>query len=247
MMATADPTPSQWNPLPRMRTHEQVIAEIENRLKHGQLNAGDRLPPERTLAESLGVSRNAVREALRILEAIGVIEAGTGSGPSAGSVIVHNGSAGMAMVLRLHLQLASFSAEDIAEVEGSLAELTARKAAEKATVEGIAALRLLVARMRVAADFADYRVLDCQFFDVVAGISGNRLATTIFDGLVRAAYHGAGANCRAPDHMATLKALVEGRATLAEAIASGDGERAARILAGLKQPSSELSDLPRAG
>ena len=96
---------SEWRPLPRLRTHEQVVAEIENRLNSGKLKAGDRLPPERQFAEALGVSRGAVREALRILESIGVVEAGTGSGPTSGSRIVKDSTAGMGMVLRLHLQL----------------------------------------------------------------------------------------------------------------------------------------------
>jgi DNA-binding FadR family transcriptional regulator len=127
-MAQADAaqsSPPPWKPLARMRTHEHVVAEIENRLVTGALKAGDRLPPERQFAEALGVSRGAVREALRILEAIGVLEAGTGSGPSAGSVIVRRGVAGMAMVMRLHLRLASFSAADLSEIRLLMEQLAA--------------------------------------------------------------------------------------------------------------------------
>ncbi|MDV3125351.1 GntR family transcriptional regulator [Mycobacterium sp. 21AC1] len=108
---------AQWKPLARMRTHEHVVAEIENRLMTGRLKAGDRLPPERQFAEILGVSRSAVREALRILEAVGVIEVRTGSGPGAGSVIVNDSVSGMAMVLRMHLQAGSFSRDDLVEVQ----------------------------------------------------------------------------------------------------------------------------------
>lgn len=116
-MARADTAyTAQWKPLARMRTHEHVVAEIENRLMTGRLKAGDRLPPERQFAEILGVSRGAVREALRILEALGVIDVRTGSGPSAGSVIVKDSLSGMAMVLRLHLQVGSFSQDDMIEL-----------------------------------------------------------------------------------------------------------------------------------
>ena len=131
-----------------MRTHEQVVAEIENRLIAGSLKAGDRLPPERQFAEALGVSRGAVREALRILEAIGVVEAGTGSGPSSGSTIVKDSISGMAMVLRIHLQLASFSQDDVVEVRLLIERLAARQAAEGATSEDITDLRSLVDRPR---------------------------------------------------------------------------------------------------
>lgn len=125
-MATADTAYlAQWKPLARMRAHEQVMAEIENRLMAGRLKVGDRLPPERQFAEILGVGRGAVREALRILEAVGIVEASTGSGPSAGSVIVKDGVAGMAMVLRLHLQAASFRREDMVEARSLIERLAA--------------------------------------------------------------------------------------------------------------------------
>jgi DNA-binding transcriptional MocR family regulator len=106
----------EWQPIARMRTHEQVLAEIEQRLRSGGLGSGDRLPPERQLAEALGVSRGAVREALRILEAIGVVEAGTGSGPAAGSIIVNDSTSGLSMVLRMHLQTSSLRHDDLVEV-----------------------------------------------------------------------------------------------------------------------------------
>ena len=65
-----------------MRTHQLVLHWIENQLSSGQLAVGGRLPAERTLAEQLQVSRTSVREAIRILEAMGVVRAGVGSGPT---------------------------------------------------------------------------------------------------------------------------------------------------------------------
>ena len=137
-------------PPPRLRTHEQVMAEIENRLNNGTLKAGDRLPPERQFAEALGVSRGAVREALRILEAIGVVEAGPGSGPNSGSRIVKDSTVGMGMLLRIHLQLASFTETDLLETRLMLERLACRKAASIATGAEIYRLRRLVDEMRAA-------------------------------------------------------------------------------------------------
>jgi DNA-binding FadR family transcriptional regulator len=141
---------SPWKPLRRMRTHEQVVAEIEHRLITGALKAGDRLPPERQFAEALGVSRGAVREALRILEAIGVVETGQGSGPASGSMIVKDSVAGMAMVLRMHLQLASFTLEDLIDVGALLEQLVVRKAAENATGARNELAGVLIAALREA-------------------------------------------------------------------------------------------------
>jgi GntR family transcriptional repressor for pyruvate dehydrogenase complex len=71
-----------------MRTHQLVLSWIEAELSEGRLTVGGRLPAERTLAEQLKVSRTSVREAIRILEAMGVVRAGVGSGPEAGTVVI---------------------------------------------------------------------------------------------------------------------------------------------------------------
>src|SRR5664280_1856442 len=63
----------EWAPVSRVRTYELVLERIEAQIVSGSLRAGERLPPERELAELLGVSRPAVREALRVLESQGAV------------------------------------------------------------------------------------------------------------------------------------------------------------------------------
>src|SRR4051794_36212010 len=55
------------------RTFEEITAQLRQRVIHGHLKPGDRLPAERDLAARFGVSRNSVREALRVLEMAGVL------------------------------------------------------------------------------------------------------------------------------------------------------------------------------
>ena len=87
--------PSLWQPLPRARTYELVLDRIEEQIRSGQLSVGDRLPPERDLAAMLGVSRAAIREALRVLEAQGVLlKPQVGTGPESGSIIADTPGAG---------------------------------------------------------------------------------------------------------------------------------------------------------
>ncbi|WP_306901913.1 FadR/GntR family transcriptional regulator [Arthrobacter sp. B1I2] len=64
-----------------------VLRWIERQFLAGVVGIGDRLLPERTLADILNVSRTSVREAIRILEAMGIVRAGVGSGPDAGTVV----------------------------------------------------------------------------------------------------------------------------------------------------------------
>lgn len=226
------PAPPEWKPLSRMRTHEQVVAEIENRLDNGSLKPGDRLPPERQLAEALGVSRGAVREALRILEAIGVVEAGTGSGPSSGSVIVKDSTAGMGMVLRIHLQLASFTPDDLVETRLMLERLACRKAAGVASVGDIANLRTLITQMRGTHTTASYNDLDAALHVEIAQISGNGLASALMAALREALRQAmVSAFERLEDPASMMETLTNEHEAIIDAIASGEGDSAADLVA----------------
>src|SRR5665647_1450203 len=102
----------EWTPVSRVRTYELVLQNIEAQIVSGALRAGERLPPERELAELLGVSRPAVREALRVLEAQGVVRSQVGQGPGSGTTIDRVPSDALARLLRLHVALGSFPLAD---------------------------------------------------------------------------------------------------------------------------------------
>ena len=85
------------------------MAWVTEELTSGRLRIGDRLPGERTLAETLEVSRASLREALRVLEALGVIRSATGSGPNAGTIVT--AAPAQALSLALNLQLATSHVE----------------------------------------------------------------------------------------------------------------------------------------
>ena len=73
--------------LDQRRAFEKILGQIEEAIVQGRLQSGDRLPSERELAESFGASRASVREALRVLEAFGVVVArrGTDGGAAGGN------------------------------------------------------------------------------------------------------------------------------------------------------------------
>ena len=56
------------------REYQKVIDYLYKLIESGQLTVGERLPTERTLAETLSISRNSIREAIRSLENMGIIE-----------------------------------------------------------------------------------------------------------------------------------------------------------------------------
>jgi DNA-binding transcriptional regulator YhcF (GntR family) len=81
-----DPNPT-WRPVSRSRAYEPVVDRIEEQILTGGLRVGDRLPGEWDFAARLEVSRSAVREAIRTLEAQGVVRSTVGAGPSGGTVV----------------------------------------------------------------------------------------------------------------------------------------------------------------
>jgi GntR family transcriptional repressor for pyruvate dehydrogenase complex len=61
-------------PLNKTRLYEDIVKQIMDSIKSGELKPGDKLPTERELAKMVGVSRPALREALKTLEALAIIE-----------------------------------------------------------------------------------------------------------------------------------------------------------------------------
>lgn len=166
----------EWAPLPRVRTYELVLQRIEAQIVSGALRAGERLPPERELAELLGVSRPAVREALRVLEAQGALRSQVGQGPGSGTIIDRVPSDALTRLLRLHVALGSFPLADVIETRVTLERSIALLACRNARPHNIA-------RMRAALEAMDepevtqesFNQLDIDFHVELAEAGGNRL------------------------------------------------------------------------
>ncbi|HEY0618530.1 MAG TPA: FCD domain-containing protein [Kribbella sp.] len=114
-----------------MKNYELVLNRVEADLAAGRLRLGERLPGERSLAEQLGISRPSVREAVRVLEAMGVVRTATGSGPDAGAVIVAEPASPLTALLRLHLATNHLPMGDIVQTRVLLESWAARQAAAR--------------------------------------------------------------------------------------------------------------------
>ncbi len=95
------------------RSYQLVLSRIESDLAAGVVEVGGRLPGERVLAERYGVSRPSVREAIRVLEAMGLIRTAAGSGPEAGAVLISDPAAPIGAALRWHLTSRHLPVADI--------------------------------------------------------------------------------------------------------------------------------------
>ena len=159
------------------RAYEVVLTWVDERILSGDLAVGDHLPAERELARQLEVGRSAVREAMRTLQAQGVVRSFVGAGAAGGTVITAVPSAALSRVLRLHVSLANFPVDDVIEVRIALERLSVGLAAQNATAEQLASLRgLLDAMGDPDLPREEFNDLDTAFHVAVAAAAGNLLA-----------------------------------------------------------------------
>ena len=130
------------------RAYEGVVQWVEDGIVSGRLRVGDVLPAERDLAAQLAVSRAVVREGVRALHAIGVVDSRVGAGAAGGTVITAVPTEALNRFLRMHVALAQFSLLDVVDVRCSLEGLSARLAARNATDADHARLADLITAMR---------------------------------------------------------------------------------------------------
>lgn len=170
------------------RAWEGVLHAIESRLLSGELKPGDHLPPERALAAELGVGRSSVREAVRVLDVLGLVRTQTGSGPQAGAIIIATPSGGMSSLMRLQVAAKGFPVGDIVKT---------RLLLESSVVSGLCETQADLAEPLALLDAMDspelsaeaFLALDAQFHVSLAVAGGNQVVTSMMVGL-RSAIEG---------------------------------------------------------
>lgn len=162
------------------KTHQVVADELRSRILSGELQPGDRLPPEDELTTQFHVARTTMREALRVLEAQGLlrIQRGRGGGP----IVTHPDLEPMSTALAVTLQLQGTTVGDLDAARRLIEPQVAGNLAASHTDDDLAALR-------DAVDLADETAErdDAEGFGrAAAGVhetlmerSGNQTLTTI--------------------------------------------------------------------
>lgn len=174
------------------RAWQVVLDAVELDLLKGRLGPGDHLPSERTLAADLGVGRSSVREALRVLEVLGLIRTAVGSGPSAGAIIIARPGGGMSALMRLQVAASGFEVADVVKtrlvLEGSVVSELA-EACRTTSLELAGPAHILTAMESQPLTEAEFLALDTQFHLSLATASGNQVITATMAGL-RSAIEG---------------------------------------------------------
>lgn len=216
-----------------MRTHERVLAQIESGLTAGRWPIGERLPAERALAEELGVSRPSVREAIRVLEAMGIVRTAVGSGPGAGATVIDRPAAGLGAAVRLHVASGSLPVSDVVATRVLLeAGVVQDAAAQRLDEAALATVRgHLDAMARPGLGVTEFLERDQDLHLGLARLGGNQLVEAILSGMraAVAAYVGIGAGA-VPDWPRTAARLCAEHEGIVGAVARHDGAEAERLM-----------------
>ncbi|WP_439591921.1 FadR/GntR family transcriptional regulator [Microbacterium sp.] len=213
------------------RAWRTVLESIEADLLDGRLGPGDRLPSERDLSASLGVGRSSVREALRVLEVMGLIRTGTGSGPNAGAIITATPQGGLSAVLRLQVAAHGFPLDDVVATRLVLETAVVAAVAQASDPATRDARVVLEAMEQTDLTPAEFLALDAQLHLALAEASGNQVIAATMTGLRTAieSYVQQGAE-KIPDWDATAARLRAEHRALLDAVDARDAALARTLV-----------------
>ena len=159
-------------PIKSTRIYEEIVRQVKQMIAEGRLKSGDRLPPERDLSEKFVVSRTSVREALRALESLGLVEVRPGEGTFVREMSVE------ALIEPLALVMASQRAalRELFEARRLLEPSIAALAASRATPEEIHEME---------------RILEEQAKEIATGKTGLAQDAAFHGAIGTAAHNGA--------------------------------------------------------
>lgn len=162
-----------------VRGRETLAGEIARKLSafllSGKVQPGERIPSERRLAEQLGVGRSVVREALKSLTLLGLIEVRQGDG----TYLKRADSAMLPQALEWGLLLGSKRINDLIEARHHIEVVTAGLAADRRDDVALADLRRLLSAMRKTKDADKFVAADVDFHFRLAEASGNQTLAQI--------------------------------------------------------------------
>ena len=216
-----------------MAVTDEAILKIKNMILDGRLRPGDRLPPEKELSESLGLSRSSLREAVKALEIIRVLDVRRGDGTFVTSLEPGLLLEAMSFVVDLHEDA---SVLELFAVRRILEPAAAAMATVKATDADAARLRALVDGLSAGTSIDGLVEHDVAFHHGIAELAGNGYLTSLLDSL-------SGGTMRARVWRGLTQQNVVSRtlaehAAIVDALASGDAElaraRAAVHIAGVE-------------
>ncbi|WP_171072505.1 GntR family transcriptional regulator [Streptomyces sp. DASNCL29] len=217
-----------FTPVDKKRAFEAVVQQIESAIYAGEYAPGDFLPPERTLVEDFGVGRSTVREALRILESMGLVR--TSPGSRSGPEVRGSVTPGLTRMLRGAVRMEEIPVVDLVQYRIIAGAAANRLAAHLRTDEHLARMEAAIEAMEAATDAATFAAADDGFHVVVREAAGNRVLGMV-GGVIQDATLDlvAGAVGPAAGASRMRREFIADHRRILAAIAGRDGDTAARL------------------
>jgi GntR family transcriptional repressor for pyruvate dehydrogenase complex len=209
-------------PIARVQMVDAVVEQIRQQIVEGKLARGKRVPPELELAERLGVSRNTVREAMRILEAEGWVQRskrGTTVLPAEANLL----AAPLANLARLE----GIDAHQLFEVRLVIESEMAAMAATRASEANRARITEAMKRLELAQTEEGFLNANFDFHQAIAIASGNQVLTAILDAIK---IHLLTERFAGPTDPVTRRTSNEGHRAIMAAILAGDADGARQAM-----------------
>ena len=201
----------------------RIISDVRRALGERKLKPGDTLGTEKDLAASYDVSRIVARDALRSLQALGIVDIRMGKG--GGARIAKGNPRLFAEALAIQLDLTGVGSGEVLDAQRAIECMTAELAARNATIEDRARLAGLLAQAKQAmSDRGEYARLCREFHFAVAEASKNRVLVVQLISLDRVALR----EKTFPSDVA--QRVLDVHAALAHSIDKGDAEGARRVM-----------------
>jgi len=160
------------------RSYEQVVEQLLERIHGGEFAPNQRLPTERELGELFGVSRGVIREAIKVLNSMGVVESRQGSG----TYVSDNLAPSVSRALVLSAKPEESSLLSLMELRQSIEVLAARLAAERRTDDEVDLMKAAAQATLAAADednVHDFEDADVRFHRLVVEAARNPFLVTV--------------------------------------------------------------------
>ncbi|MBM3471123.1 MAG: FadR family transcriptional regulator [Armatimonadetes bacterium] len=165
-------------PVRRTKIYEEVAARILRLISEGRLEPGDKLPPERELAAALGVSRTSIRDAIRTLEATGLLEPRQGHG----TVIRELSAAGLVAPIASALGMRPDLVPDVMAFRKMIEPTLARQAAVSATPDEVRQLEAILVDQTVRVEAGGLGVEEGgAFHGLIARAARNQVAGVVVE------------------------------------------------------------------
>lgn len=181
MLVMMKPTPISVEKIGDSRITATLISQLKKQIASGFISPGDKFPPERELAKTFRVNRASMRQALKVLEIMGVLTQRVGDG----TYLSNSAGTLLSEPLDFLVLVDGLSVQQLMETRLIAEPELAAQAAERATSDDMAALRTAIVSLEKSRTQRDRVSAELEFHDAILKAAGNRIFRLLYRDLYR--------------------------------------------------------------